>query len=752
MKNTTLVILSLIFISSFASGQLAPEEVIKIESITSEIEKEPKPIPGSHLLRDREQKILESLEQNPSINRLKKHRSVEWNFSVGDAHTWWSDSLRADGQFEVPSTCRAVGTNCYIFVEDAAWGTDRVNQTAVDAVANSFDNSTPAFPNKGIYQVDTETFGAAPDVDNDPRIIILILDIRDGYSPGDGSYVAGYFFSAHQYPNGDPAIGDLNSNEAEIFFMDSNPADLITDQTDVLNTTAHEFQHMIHWQHDPNESAFLNEGLSEFAAYYCGYGARPGLYLEDTNVNLLIWNNTLADYSRAGHWITYIYEQFPIEIMKDFVNNSYSIWTDFDNTFRSYNATRGFFSVVEDWFIANYANGSSTDQRYTYDYSPLPKPEAVAKYISNPNGEGSGTLEPLGVDYITFQGGSDLSITFSGDPQIKVKALKIGSLEIEEVTKGTAYQPGGFGSTFPEVTFLVYNQSPGASKNYSYDAAGTAVSATYELAYDDGIPERPLNLSKDDTTTVQFNGINGGILDSIKVGFLNSGRTFYGISKFRGDYRITGGPLGEPLVPFSRFSVPTSSSVLNPFDNWVTFDYSGQDIDATDDFIVYFVVGDDNQVPGLMADKKQDDGIYRSRTYTDGNWWILSPAPNATPTEIWRYFIRAYVRVGDATVAIDQNGIVTIPEKFSLEQNYPNPFNPSTTFEFATPKDGLVQFTIHDLLGREIYSESRNLLAGSYSFTWNGQNNLNQQVVSGVYFLKMQADGFTQTRKMSLLR
>ena len=115
--------------------------------------------------------------------------------------------------------------------------------------------------------------------------------------------------------------------------------------------------------------------------------------------------------------------------------------------------------------------------------------------------------------------------------------------------------------------------------------------------------------------------------------------------------------------------------------------------------------------------------------------------------------IRAYVSVGGGTtVAIDQNGIVTIPNEFSLEQNYPNPFNPRTTFQFATPKDGLVKFTVHDLLGRVIYSENRDLFAGHYSFTWDGQNQLDQRVVSGVYFLRMETEGFIQTRKMLMMK
>lgn len=125
---------------------------------------------------------------------------------------------------------------------------------------------------------------------------------------------------------------------------------------------------------------------------------------------------------------------------------------------------------------------------------------------------------------------------------------------------------------------------------------------------------------------------------------------------------------------------------------------------------------------------------------TDDYFWIQ---------KVQDYYIN---NLTQSIVAIDQNGIVVVPEGFSLEQNYPNPFNPSTTFRFAVPKDGIVKFTVHDLLGRMVYSENKNLLTGSYAFTWNGQNEFNQQVVSGVYFLRMEADGFNRTRKMLMMK
>ncbi|MDP3581445.1 MAG: hypothetical protein Q8S39_05885, partial [Ignavibacteria bacterium] len=93
-------------------------------------------------------------------------------YNVGDKKNIWSSNFVTNQFYLSPSTCRAVGSNCYIFVEDSMWTTDRVSQSAVDAVMNAFDNSTPANAAKGIYHTDVETFGAPPNIDGDSKIII----------------------------------------------------------------------------------------------------------------------------------------------------------------------------------------------------------------------------------------------------------------------------------------------------------------------------------------------------------------------------------------------------------------------------------------------------------------------------------------------------------------------------------------------------------------------------------------------------
>ncbi|KAF0151618.1 MAG: hypothetical protein FD143_1751 [Ignavibacteria bacterium] len=96
---------------------------------------------------------------------------------------------------------------------------------------------------------------------------------------------------------------------------------------------------------------------------------------------------------------------------------------------------------------------------------------------------------------------------------------------------------------------------------------------------------------------------------------------------------------------------------------------------------------------------------------------------------------------------------VTTPYEFKLEQNYPNPFNPSTIISYTVPKQSRVQIKIYDVIGNEVRSlidEDKN--AGKYNILWDSRNNTGSRVTSGVYLYKIFADGFTETKKMMLVK
>jgi hypothetical protein len=91
------------------------------------------------------------------------------------------------------------------------------------------------------------------------------------------------------------------------------------------------------------------------------------------------------------------------------------------------------------------------------------------------------------------------------------------------------------------------------------------------------------------------------------------------------------------------------------------------------------------------------------------------------------------------------NKILTV---FSLNQNYPNPFNPATTISFTLPSKSFVSLKVFDLLGREVATlVNEQKSAGTYTQKWNAAN-----VSSGIYFYRLQADKFTETKKLLLLK
>ncbi|RPI14110.1 MAG: T9SS C-terminal target domain-containing protein [Ignavibacteriae bacterium] len=89
-----------------------------------------------------------------------------------------------------------------------------------------------------------------------------------------------------------------------------------------------------------------------------------------------------------------------------------------------------------------------------------------------------------------------------------------------------------------------------------------------------------------------------------------------------------------------------------------------------------------------------------------------------------------------------------VPSVFKLYQNYPNPFNPSTTIKLDIAKASDVSLFFYDMLGRVVYKITNQYLnAGSHEFVWNAD-----EFCSGVYYCKIITDGYSDTRKMMLLK
>jgi hypothetical protein len=104
------------------------------------------------------------------------------------------------------------------------------------------------------------------------------------------------------------------------------------------------------------------------------------------------------------------------------------------------------------------------------------------------------------------------------------------------------------------------------------------------------------------------------------------------------------------------------------------------------------------------------------------------------------------VTYGELLVSVENE--TESPKEFSLFQNYPNPFNPSTNFRYSIPTQSFVIIRVYDILGNEIetlVNEER--ASGTYEITWYAES-----LPSGIYFYRIQAGSFVETKKMVLLR
>ncbi len=709
------------------------------------------PICGNIFLQKQNKEVAKYIKAHPNMySKMKMEKTSAWNFNINSKHIWFALNLVTGQRYAVSSTCKGIGNHCYVFVDDAEWNS-KVNQTAVDSIVNEFENKTPANPNKGIYQTDVETFGNPPDVDNDSHIIILIYDIKDYYET-TSTWVPGYF-------DGYNETNQIESNKAEIYYMDCNPTDLTTSYgiEVAYETIAHEFQHMIHWNYHKTfrELTFIDESCSMFAEINCGYHSSfQSLYAGEPNHYLLDWRsdsnpNFLNDYGRAQRLAIYFNDQFGSSIFKHIVQNGLTGIDGLKNSLLLSGQSISFTNVFINWEVANKLDERSINSAYGYIYPNLPK--SVSKTFYNPNVTATDTIDRLAAEYITFTNGSNLNINFvpqSSENSLIIKAIEIGenTTRVLDVSPNTNFFEQEYGSVYKTIHFVLIDTNEISKQIVTYKATGSAQKKV-ELKYDNTEPIGYFKLSPSDTICVTFNEVPGGILDSIKVALLQAGNITGGIWEFMGDALPT--PLGKPLAVPVTASIKTNTSIPYPvpYKNWCTLNLTAKSISTNKAFAVGFVVGADASKPGIMVTNFPGQDPYHSFTYLHNpnsgspDWYYIGTSSNT----IGIYLIRAYVGITATGV---KKVLELFPKDFSLSQNYPNPFNPSTKINFELPSKENVRITVYNQLGQQIMvAADREYMPGRYSININCSN-----LASGVYYYRIKAGSFAKTRKMVFMK
>jgi len=151
--------------------------------------------------------------------------------------------------------------------------------------------------------------------------------------------------------------------------------------------------------------------------------------------------------------------------------------------------------------------------------------------------------------------------------------------------------------------------------------------------------------------------------------------------------------------------------------------------------LVTIFASDTNFVDSLTFGEQITDTAYGRFPDGSSSWSSLDPTPGAANAEL----------------SIINEGI--IPSQFALHQNYPNPFNPSTTIRFDIAKQSFVSVNIWNLVGQKVNTlTAEQMSPGSYELRFDGRDVYGQQLSSGVYMISVEAESWSSTRKMILLK
>lgn len=238
-------------------------------------------------------------------------------------------------------------------------------------------------------------------------------------------------------------------------------------------------------------------------------------------------------------------------------------------------------------------------------------------------------------------------------------------------------------------------------------------------------PIQYLNTGSGPSQQVNLIDTNGAIRGRATFDNVNSvGNTFV-TNPYSPPVPVSGYAIGNPNDPQIYFNITTDASYTGGIDVCLSYD--------------------ENNIPG-----SEDDLVL---LHYDGSMWVdVTTFRDPWSNEICGRVTSLSPFVIGAVVATSI-GNPTVPAEFALHPNVPNPFNPVTTIQYDVPSSVDVNISIYDVAGRlvrELVNEHR--AAGRWSAQWNGDDDGGQRVASGVYFYRMRAGAFVDTKKMVLLK
>lgn len=299
---------------------------------------------------------------------------------IGEQRTFFVSNLMTSEKLETPATLLVQTKHAQWWVADDV----TVDADAVARSAETFEAQS--------YPTNRALFGSewSPGVDGDPRVNIFLGEV-----PG----VGGYFSGADEVPR----AANPFSNEMEIFYINLNNARPGEPYFDGI--LAHEFQHMIHWNEDRNESLWINEGLSELAAAVNGFPvvSSAAAFLSQPDLPITYWQSQTHPYYAAAHLVTnYFHELYGDGALRQLVETAADGTAAFDQLLPSLGGTT-FDDLFGDLAVALLINDPRVgDGRYAIERIDF-EPPAPTLSVGTFPASGEGEVHQYGLDILAVE-------------------------------------------------------------------------------------------------------------------------------------------------------------------------------------------------------------------------------------------------------------------------------------------------------------------------------------------------------------
>jgi len=210
-----------------------------------------------------------------------------------------------------------------------------------------------------------------------------------------------------------------------MFFFNADNMDLGAEDT--YGTLAHEFQHMIHWYTDRNETSWMNEGFSMVAELLNDYPTYfEYYYIEAPDLSLTDWSpdpgTNGPHYGQSFLYLAYFLDRFGEDATKEVVKHPENSLVSIDQTLEELNITDPLTGeiitaddVFMDWAATMHLMDESVgDGRYHYGNYPGAPSITLSESISTCPGSANGSVNQYGIDYFTITCAGDYTLNFNG--------------------------------------------------------------------------------------------------------------------------------------------------------------------------------------------------------------------------------------------------------------------------------------------------------------------------------------------------